>query len=112
MARSQKNRDGLAWFARRASQWLLQRVKERKIVKGQANEETCKPSGNWKIRGPEEVSRITCAVRDWVVTTRLKEIQPATGKRLSDIRLLPILSKPTKKAYFPLQCGQEFMYGM
>lgn len=51
IARSQKNRDGLAWFARRASQWLLLRVKERKVVKGQANEETCKPSGNWKTKG-------------------------------------------------------------
>ncbi|GLB33915.1 putative large family of predicted nucleotide-binding domains containing protein [Lyophyllum shimeji] len=50
----QKNRDGLAWFARRASAWLLKKVKERKMVKGQANEETCRPSGNWKIRVPGE----------------------------------------------------------
>jgi len=50
----QKNRDGLAWFARRASAWLLKKVKERKMVKGQANEETCKASGNWKIRVPGE----------------------------------------------------------
>ncbi|KAG5648964.1 hypothetical protein DXG03_000313 [Asterophora parasitica] len=53
-ARRQKNRDGLAWFARRASAWLLKKVKERKMVKGQANEETCKASGNWKIRVPGE----------------------------------------------------------
>ncbi|KAG6869287.1 hypothetical protein C0993_000040 [Termitomyces sp. T159_Od127] len=52
----QKNRDGLAWFARRASTWLLEKIQERKIVKGQSNEETCKSSGNWKIRVPGEVS--------------------------------------------------------
>ncbi|KAF9464448.1 PIN domain-containing protein [Collybia nuda] len=46
----QKNRDGLAWFARRASAWLLKKVRERKYVRGQANEETCKSSKNWKIR--------------------------------------------------------------
>ncbi|KAG5724949.1 Transcriptional protein swt1 [Termitomyces sp. T112] len=51
----QKNRDGLAWFARRASTWLLEKIKERRMVKGQANEETCKRSGNWKIRVPGEV---------------------------------------------------------
>jgi hypothetical protein len=52
----QKNRDGLAWFSRRASAWLLKKIKERKTVKGQANEETCKRSGNWRIRGPDEAS--------------------------------------------------------
>lgn len=51
----QKNRDGLAWFARRATSWLLQRIKERRSVKGQAHEETCKSTGNWKIREPGEV---------------------------------------------------------
>ncbi|KAG5639263.1 hypothetical protein H0H81_004924 [Sphagnurus paluster] len=50
----QKNRDNLAWSARRASSWLLKKVKERKMVKGQANEETCKASGNWKIRARGE----------------------------------------------------------
>jgi hypothetical protein len=52
----QKNRDGLAWFSRRASAWLLKKVKERKSVKGQAHEETCKPSKNWKTKEPHEVS--------------------------------------------------------
>ncbi|KIM46084.1 hypothetical protein M413DRAFT_426019 [Hebeloma cylindrosporum] len=51
----QKNRDGLAWFARRATSWLLQRIKERRSVKGQAQEETCKSTGNWKIREPGEI---------------------------------------------------------
>lgn len=51
---SQKNRDGLSWFARRASTWLLRKVKERRTVKGQALEETCKASGNWKKREPGE----------------------------------------------------------
>lgn len=50
----QKNRDGLAWFARRASSWLLDRIKERKSVRGQANRETCKASGKWKSREPND----------------------------------------------------------
>ncbi|KIJ70065.1 hypothetical protein HYDPIDRAFT_171975 [Hydnomerulius pinastri MD-312] len=50
----QKNRNHLSWFARRASTWLLKKVKERRSVKGQALEETCKPSGNWKKREPGE----------------------------------------------------------
>ncbi|KAM6495792.1 PIN domain containing protein [Amanita muscaria] len=52
----QKNRDGLAWFSRRASAWLLKKIRERKTVRGQANEETCKPSGSWKIRSPGEAT--------------------------------------------------------
>jgi len=52
----QKNRDGLAWFARRETSWLLQKIKERRSVKGQAHEETCKSTGNWKIREPGEIS--------------------------------------------------------
>ncbi|KAF8165247.1 PIN domain-containing protein [Crassisporium funariophilum] len=54
----QKNRDGLAWFARRASAWLLKKVKERKSIRGQANEETCKSTRNWKIREPGEVGSL------------------------------------------------------
>ncbi|PFH52817.1 hypothetical protein AMATHDRAFT_139261 [Amanita thiersii Skay4041] len=57
----QKNRDGLGWFARRASAWLLKKFKERKSVRGQANEETCKASGNWRIQeagGRYDVNRI------------------------------------------------------
>ncbi|KAF8897639.1 PIN domain-containing protein [Infundibulicybe gibba] len=46
----QKNRGRLAWFARRASGWLLKKIQERKTIKGQANAETCKTSGNWKTR--------------------------------------------------------------
>ena len=46
----QKNRDGLAWFARQATAWLLEKIKERKSVKGQAQEETCKSTRNWKIK--------------------------------------------------------------
>lgn len=52
----QKKRDGMAWFARRASAWLLKKVKERKSIRGQANEETCKSTRNWKIKEPGEVS--------------------------------------------------------
>lgn len=45
-----KKDDGLAWPARRASGWLLEKIKEQKIVKVQATEETCKPSRNWRSR--------------------------------------------------------------
>ncbi|TFK75805.1 hypothetical protein BDN72DRAFT_809450 [Pluteus cervinus] len=51
----QKQRPELGWFSRRASTWLLKKIKERKSIKGQANEETCSPSGSWKIRQPGEV---------------------------------------------------------
>ena len=46
----------MAWFARRASSWLLKKVKERKSVRGQSNEETCKSTRNWKVKEPGEVS--------------------------------------------------------
>ncbi|KAJ3515453.1 hypothetical protein NLJ89_g1742 [Agrocybe chaxingu] len=52
----QKKRDGLAWFARRGSSWLLQKVRERKCVKGQALEETLKSSGSWKKAEPGEIT--------------------------------------------------------
>ncbi|CAA7259861.1 unnamed protein product [Cyclocybe aegerita] len=52
----QKKRDGLAWFARRGSSWLLQKVRERKCVKGQALEETLKLSGSWKKHDPGEIT--------------------------------------------------------
>lgn len=58
-ALSQKNREGLSWFARRASTWLLKKVKERRSVKGQALDETCKSSGNWKVRERGEVRAIS-----------------------------------------------------
>ncbi|KAA1466338.1 hypothetical protein DENSPDRAFT_831155 [Dentipellis sp. KUC8613] len=51
----QKNRPKLAWAARRASTWLLEKVKERRLVKGQAHEETCKSSGKWNVRDPGEI---------------------------------------------------------
>ncbi|KAJ6539459.1 PIN domain-containing protein [Mycena capillaripes] len=51
----QKKSDRLGWFARRASVWMLEKVKERQsgkrsVVRGQTTHETCKPSGNWRIR--------------------------------------------------------------
>ncbi|KAG2156162.1 PIN domain-containing protein [Suillus clintonianus] len=51
----QKNRESLSWFARRASSWLLKKVKERRSVKGQTLDETCKASRNWKKREPGAV---------------------------------------------------------
>ncbi|KAJ7764991.1 PIN domain-containing protein [Mycena maculata] len=50
----QKKSDHLGWFARRASSWLYEKVKQRKSVRGQTNTETLKPSGNWRIRRPGE----------------------------------------------------------
>ncbi|KAJ7129550.1 PIN domain-containing protein [Mycena epipterygia] len=50
----QKKSDRLGWFARRASEWMLEKVKQRRSVRGQATQETCKPSGNWRIRQPGE----------------------------------------------------------
>ena len=54
----QKNRDGLAWFARRASAWILSKVRERDVVRGQADEETCKSSENWKKSSPEDYEQV------------------------------------------------------
>ncbi|KAJ7904634.1 PIN domain-containing protein [Mycena olivaceomarginata] len=51
----QKKSDRLGWFARRASGWILEKVKDkRKAVKVQTERETCKPSGSWKVRQPGE----------------------------------------------------------
>ncbi|KAH9966078.1 PIN domain-containing protein [Russula dissimulans] len=47
----QKTRnDNVAWAARLASTWLLEKVKERRFVKGQTHEETCKASGKWNVK--------------------------------------------------------------
>lgn len=46
----QKNREKLAWPARRASGWLLEKMQSQKVVKVQATEETCKPSKNWRTK--------------------------------------------------------------
>ncbi len=46
----QKTRDDkVAWAARLASTWLLEKVKERRFVKGQTHEETCRASGKWDV---------------------------------------------------------------
>jgi hypothetical protein len=41
---SQKNRKDLAWFARRATSWILEKTKERKIVRGQRSDEVYDPT--------------------------------------------------------------------
>lgn len=48
----------MAWAARLASTWLLEKVKERRFVKGQTHEETCKASGKWNVKdvGSSKVS--------------------------------------------------------
>ena len=49
-AERQKTReDKVAWAARLASTWLLEKVKERRFVKGQTYEETCRASGKWNV---------------------------------------------------------------
>ena len=40
----------LKWNARLASTWILDQLKQRKIVKGQAYGETLQVSGTWKKR--------------------------------------------------------------
>jgi hypothetical protein len=44
----------VAWAARLASTWLLEKVKERRFVKGQTHEETCKRSGKWNVKDEGE----------------------------------------------------------
>ncbi|KAJ7228543.1 hypothetical protein GGX14DRAFT_538736 [Mycena pura] len=50
----QKKSERLGWFSRRASQWILEKVKQKRSVRSQADQETCRPSGNWRIRQPRE----------------------------------------------------------
>lgn len=50
-----KDDDRRAKSARQASRWLLGEVQKRRVVKGQANEDTCKLSGNWKLTGGEVI---------------------------------------------------------
>jgi hypothetical protein len=39
MRQSQKNRPDLAWFARRATAWILDKARERRTVRGQRRDE-------------------------------------------------------------------------
>ncbi|KAF8195763.1 PIN domain-containing protein [Mycena galopus ATCC 62051] len=49
----QKKSDRLGWFARQASTYILEKVKEKsKTIRMQREQETCNPSGSWKIRPP------------------------------------------------------------
>ncbi len=67
LAQRQKNRDGLAWFARRASAWILSKVRERDVVRGQADEETCKSSENWKKSSPEDYEQVREPQSDYFI---------------------------------------------
>ncbi|KAH8118312.1 hypothetical protein DFH11DRAFT_1686509 [Phellopilus nigrolimitatus] len=49
--KNDESRD-LWWAARRASTWILSKLKEHKHVKGQAFQETLQQSGSWKRRDP------------------------------------------------------------
>ncbi len=57
---SQKNRPDLGRLARNATDWMMHEVTRKDlvqpIVKGQAQRETCRPAGNWKVRQKGEVS--------------------------------------------------------
>lgn len=102
----QKNRGGLAWFARRASSWLLDRIKERKSVRGQANGETCKASGKWKSREPNDVG-LSSTSRQAIYKVDMADRRRGDEKRQSDFRLLLVLS--SWALHFLVQCGQQFV---
>ncbi|KAI0269113.1 PIN domain-containing protein [Gloeopeniophorella convolvens] len=55
--RQKTRNDKVAWAARVASTWLLEKVKERRFVKGQAHEETCKASRKWNVRDAGEIKK-------------------------------------------------------
>lgn len=66
-ARGEEKREQLAWAARRASTWLLEKVRgkdpkdarERRWVKGQTHEETMMNTGKWNIRVPGYVGPLS-----------------------------------------------------
>jgi len=70
------------WLARRASSWLLSKVKERRTVKVQAHEETCKASGSWNRRDRDEV----CC--DMKANLRLTKRQTVYGGSLGNDMLI------------------------
>ncbi|KAF7332004.1 PINc domain-containing protein [Mycena kentingensis (nom. inval.)] len=52
----QKSDKDRGWFARRASEWMAQRVKENpRLLRCQRNNETQKESGNWRTRFRGEI---------------------------------------------------------
>lgn len=55
-----KNREGLSWFARRASTFLLQKVKEKKSLKVQARSETV----NTQLQEHEQLRSADIAIWD------------------------------------------------
>ncbi|KAI0939206.1 hypothetical protein AcV5_000689 [Taiwanofungus camphoratus] len=56
-----KQREELKWFARTATTWILDRMKERKFVKVQAREETCNTRPN-DISRKNDLSIYDCAL--------------------------------------------------
>ena len=48
----------LCWPARVASTWILSQLREKRVVKGQAYQETLQQSGSWKKRDPVSYSYI------------------------------------------------------
>ncbi|KAF6762320.1 PIN domain-containing protein [Ephemerocybe angulata] len=75
----QKNRDKLAWPARRASGWLLEKVRAKKGVKVQATEETCKPSGNWRTRMDGELTMSEDMMNDHLIIDCAEHFQRRFG---------------------------------
>jgi len=59
--RQKTRNDKVAWAARLASTWLLEKVKERRFVKGQTHEETCKASGKWNVKDVGESKVCVCS---------------------------------------------------
>ena len=101
----------MAWAARLASTWLLERVKERRFVKGQTHEETCKRSGKWNVKdvGESEASIHTCRVNkawstDWWYCIVLIGSRVRVERR-SNFRLLPVFHETPAAGRSGQACG-------
>lgn len=98
----------MAWAARLASTWLLEKVKERRFVKGQTHEETCKASGKWNVK---EVGSSKVSIR-WsqVCKAQPTDREVFAGRRVGverrpNIRLLPVFRKEPESWWSDQTCG-------
>lgn len=102
----------MAWAARLASTWLLEKVKERRFVKGQTHEETCKTSGKWNVKdlGESEASVRTCLAKkarstDWWYCTVLIGSRVIRVERRSNFGLLPVFHETPAARRGGQACG-------
>ncbi|KAF8272560.1 hypothetical protein EI94DRAFT_303701 [Lactarius quietus] len=93
--RQKTREDKVAWAARLASTWLLEKVKERRFVKGQTYEETCRASGKWNVNeqkgGDARASNSETNKR--VETDRNFTERRVGDERRPNFRLLPVFRK-------------------